>query len=472
MKKLIFAIFIILFTISRGSEVKLKNTLITQDAIGDFFIGGIPKICNPDLDYISFTDTLEEEGNIFTINKVKIFDNDNLVGVLSIDENNRIVEVTALSDKYKTQKNIHVESTIEDLFKVYKNIKIYVYYFDTSHYIYISTSDLPNVLFLVSEDDQLKNTGIQDGDIITYKKNDFKPNTKIKEILLKFMYSDENTFSCAAGKLELVNSEGDKPANILLNGKSIYQTNEVYPYLHLNKRFNVYLDEADIYVVNAETGGNGTSPDIILLKFYGKDKYKIISDESFYGEIKKTTKGNNYIEYNLGYEDNKIKNAVLEGDKISIRYIKSDKINLSESALGCLEYHFQSMAEDSYGRINEEREVFRIFETPGFNKDAYNKLVAKTKKTKKAPSIKDLRKYFNNPGEEPDGKTYSVTGDNVRFRDAPSLNSKILSSKFMKNDKVKALSLYNTPDGNRFAKIEYNGLIGYISVDFLEEVTE
>ncbi len=470
MKKIVLSILITLLTISCGDRVDGKNTLITQTSIGDFFIGGIPKICNQNFNYVSFLDSIyEDEPEPFIVKKLKIFENGILLGNLTIDGNNRIASITIFSDQYKTKEGIHIGTSIEELFRKYSDIKIYRLFYESSPYVKIVTSDLPNIEFLIHENNLQKNTGIEDADAIVYKKNDFKPNTKIERVTLNVYADNEKTFNCSAGMLEIHDAEGNKPASVLLNGKSIYQSTEEYPHVNIIEELTVHLNSCDVYVLAAETGAMATLPDNKLMIFYGKDTYKIVSNDSFSGDIKNVTVKNNIIEYDLGYENKQIKKAVLNGDKLDIVFNKIDKVNLSENALGALLYRFESIAEGSDdGEING-KEVDKIFETPGFNEDAYNKLVTQTEKTKKAPDIKKLRQTFNNPGEEVCSQTFIVTGDNVRFRDAPSLNSKILTHKFMRNDKVKAIALVNLKDGNRFAKVEVNGVVGYISVDFLTE---
>ena len=68
---------------------------------------------------------------------------------------------------------------------------------------------------------------------------------------------------------------------------------------------------------------------------------------------------------------------------------------------------------------------------------------------------------------------YEITGDYIRFRDEPNLNSYVYPHRFMKGDRVQALEVLNNTLGDNgygFIKIRFDGQIGYISLQYVRRI--
>lgn len=91
-----------------------------------------------------------------------------------------IGEILVVSEKFKTGKGICVNSTLEDFIKAYPDYSIWYTYVSDR---YVMETSETNGQFLLSANDfmgQIENNS----DIITLKKEDFKPGAKIKSIRL------------------------------------------------------------------------------------------------------------------------------------------------------------------------------------------------------------------------------------------------------------------------------------------------
>jgi serine/threonine protein kinase len=85
-------------------------------------------------------------------------------------------------------------------------------------------------------------------------------------------------------------------------------------------------------------------------------------------------------------------------------------------------------------------------------------------------NIEEMQKVQKEAVEE---NTYEITGDYIRFRDEPNLNSYVYTHRFMKGDRVQALEVLNNvigENGYGFIKIRYDGQVGYISMQFVRRL--
>ncbi len=163
-----------------------NNQLIKKDQVGIFKIGdAIPK----KLENYAIKEekqTISEEGVtyeeiMYTITKdeteiLKIY---RAYDYVSDGYNQNIGQIMVNSNQFKTEKNIGVGTTLENLKKAYPNLKIWYTY--VSDMYVAETDDLPKIQFLLDPNDFIGELEVK-SDIITLKETDFKENAKILQI--------------------------------------------------------------------------------------------------------------------------------------------------------------------------------------------------------------------------------------------------------------------------------------------------
>jgi hypothetical protein len=166
-------------------ELRLINDdfLIYEKGVSALKIGeNLPKEIN---DYKFFkSHKLAEEGSEEPI--IEIFHDKNKLFEVSFfydSENQRfndkIFEILVKNQKFKTQENIGVLSTIEDFTKAYPNYFIWYTYISNSYII--QSKDL-KIQFMLDEKGFVSNKNLMDGDMVELELKDFKLDTKITEI--------------------------------------------------------------------------------------------------------------------------------------------------------------------------------------------------------------------------------------------------------------------------------------------------
>ncbi len=92
---------------------------------------------------------------------------------------NKIGEILIFTDKFRTNKDIGVNSTIEDFISTYSKYFIWYTYISNSYIIQTKES---NIQFLLDEKSYIGKNDLYDSDMAELKKEDFEKNSKIKVI--------------------------------------------------------------------------------------------------------------------------------------------------------------------------------------------------------------------------------------------------------------------------------------------------
>ncbi len=92
---------------------------------------------------------------------------------------NKISEILIFSNKFKTNENIGVNSTIEDFIDVYSIYSIWYTYISNN---YIIENENKNIQFLLDEKYYVGKKELYESDMIELKKEDFAKNSRIKAI--------------------------------------------------------------------------------------------------------------------------------------------------------------------------------------------------------------------------------------------------------------------------------------------------
>lgn len=125
-----------------------------------------------------------EEGHEEPI--IKVLENDDEVFQLSFTYDNVnekytniISEILIFSNKFKTNENIGVNSTIEDFITVYSKYSIWYTYISNN---YVIENENKNIQFLLDEKYYVGKKELYERDMIKLKKEDFAKNSRIKAI--------------------------------------------------------------------------------------------------------------------------------------------------------------------------------------------------------------------------------------------------------------------------------------------------
>lgn len=92
---------------------------------------------------------------------------------------NKISEILIFSNKFKTNENIGVNSTIEDFIDVYSIYSIWYTYISNN---YIIENENKNIQFLLDEKYYVGKKELYESDMIELKKEDFAKSSRIKAI--------------------------------------------------------------------------------------------------------------------------------------------------------------------------------------------------------------------------------------------------------------------------------------------------
>lgn len=143
---------------------------------------------------------------------------------------------------------------------------------------------------------------------------------------------------------------------IMYNKKILFH--KAVSYVQFHSYF--FVNNKEIILFSTGCGGSSCGlPDQFYFLIIGADKsVKIISQNDFYNRFgfEPTIQGNQ-IKIDLGYEDKKHKIAVLDRDKLTIKYIPSKKVPIK---LESCEYLYEYSSEDciSYKKIGFDCEKY------------------------------------------------------------------------------------------------------------------
>lgn len=163
-----------------------QNWWITPTSVGAFNLGdSVPqegRFENYEVKYITFEQQEEEGPNMETMHKVVVLENGKkaLEITPSVYQNkpHLIEEMRVFSEKFNTNENISVGSTIQEFYDTYPKAKIWYTYVSDRMVMETGTMDLQ---FELSTEDYIPELTIET-DMDEKEKNDFKPETKIKSI--------------------------------------------------------------------------------------------------------------------------------------------------------------------------------------------------------------------------------------------------------------------------------------------------
>lgn len=175
-------------TVDKKTEDTSKY-LITQQGVGIFKLGEkIPA----QTDGYTLKKTVEkvfEEGSELEIPIILVSENgtEMLKIEMVYDYNtdsysDKIGFITILSDKFKTDKKIGIQSTIADFKTAYPDASAWFTY--VSNKFVMESKQLKDVQFLLSNEDYTKGQVIFDSDMTPINLSDFKKEAKIQSILM------------------------------------------------------------------------------------------------------------------------------------------------------------------------------------------------------------------------------------------------------------------------------------------------
>jgi len=163
--------------------LKEKKYLITEKGVHGLFIGdSIPeKLENYKL---AKSVKIVEEGNEEPI--VNLTENNVELLQISFEFNqekrhfsNKIGEILIKDKRFRTEKNIGVESTISDFISTYSNYYIWYTYISA---IYVIQSKDMKIQFILDENGYIGKKNLMENDRIELKQEDFSSNTRIVRI--------------------------------------------------------------------------------------------------------------------------------------------------------------------------------------------------------------------------------------------------------------------------------------------------
>lgn len=160
-----------------------KKYLITENGVLGLTIGNtIPET----IENFKLTKTVKivEEGNeepviCLTDDNTELlhigFEYDQAMG----NFNNKVGEILIKDKRFRTEKNIGVESTIEDFINSYSNYKIWYSYISG---MYVIQSRDMKIQFNLNENGYIGKKNLMEGDSVELNKEDFLANTRIVSI--------------------------------------------------------------------------------------------------------------------------------------------------------------------------------------------------------------------------------------------------------------------------------------------------
>lgn len=165
-------------------EIKIENTLISSNSVGEFNIG--EEISAKNYSIEESVITRMDEGEEWTEPVFNISENESPLMVLkpkydfeTNDYTKNIGEIVVIASKFKTEKGIGVNATISEFIAQYPNYNISFTYIGGDMFV-IETPDL-NAWFLLDENGYTKEIQVT-GEATLLKFGDFKPDTKIVKI--------------------------------------------------------------------------------------------------------------------------------------------------------------------------------------------------------------------------------------------------------------------------------------------------
>lgn len=162
---------------------KENNYLITEKGVLGLFIGEIMPETLENFKLIKSVKIVEGGNQEPIINLTK--DNTELLQIgFEYDQgkgnfNNKIGEIIIKDKRFRTEKNIGVESTIDDFINSYSNYQIW-YTYISGRYV-IQSKDM-KVQFILDESGYSGKKNLMESDMIELKKEDFSLNTRIIRI--------------------------------------------------------------------------------------------------------------------------------------------------------------------------------------------------------------------------------------------------------------------------------------------------
>lgn len=162
---------------------KEKKYLITEKGVLGLFIGEIM----PDtLANLKLTKSVKivEEGNeepiiILTEKNTELLQIGFAFDLEKGNFSNKIGEILIKDKRFRTEKNIGVESTIEDFINTYSDY--YIWYTYISGRYVIQSKDM-KIQFILDESGYIGKKNLIESDMTTLKKEDFSSNTRIVRI--------------------------------------------------------------------------------------------------------------------------------------------------------------------------------------------------------------------------------------------------------------------------------------------------
>ena len=168
------------------------DCLITQNSVGEFRIGQQINLPYKSNTYKIERDEYEEsvDGEDYTAIAYRVFEKGKEVLTMRpiIDvkgrDTKKMCEFFILSEKFKTNEGIGVNSTIEDFVKCYPNYRIWWAYIGGSEFI-LDSEDIDGISFYLNTEDVISYPEIDNEGITTMKISDFKKGTKIYKIFIQ-----------------------------------------------------------------------------------------------------------------------------------------------------------------------------------------------------------------------------------------------------------------------------------------------
>jgi len=154
--------------------------MITEKGVLGLFIGGIMPETLENFKLIRSVKIVEEGNQEPIINLTK--DNTELLQIgFEYDQEkrsfiNKIREILIKDKRFRTEKNIGVESTIDDFINSYSNYQIWYTYISDRYMIQLKDM---KVQFILDESGYIGKKNLMESDMIILKKEDFIPNTRI-----------------------------------------------------------------------------------------------------------------------------------------------------------------------------------------------------------------------------------------------------------------------------------------------------
>ncbi|MDO9576624.1 MAG: hypothetical protein Q7J16_01935 [Candidatus Cloacimonadales bacterium] len=174
----IFSAFLLLILSCVNQEV--PGYTIGEHRVGNFLIGSKLPTKIKGVTYEIFTETRDEEGVEIDYRMCQITDDSKTLLLLETNDTGIIRQINVFSEKYITEKLLHIGSLLTEFCHSYPEYKIW-YSYVLSEFVF-ETKEFPNTRFIIDSESYIGKTDINRYDQVFLKLEEFNNEARITEI--------------------------------------------------------------------------------------------------------------------------------------------------------------------------------------------------------------------------------------------------------------------------------------------------